>query len=107
MLRQTSAAVFLYKYIYSMIERGVEIDGYIYHPDYDGEQIPVIEKRESVSILKRIVLSPGDLFDLNFCNNVEVRLSRLLNVWNLKLKFYNLSLLKIIYGVLGWQWTIC
>ena len=78
-----------------MIERGVEIDGYIYHPDYNGEQIPVvIEERENVSILKRIVLSTGDLFDLNFRNNVEVRLSRLLNVWNLKLKFYYFSLLK-------------
>ena len=45
-----------------MIERGVEIDGYIYHPDYNGEQIPVvIEERENVSILKRIVLSTGDL----------------------------------------------
>jgi hypothetical protein len=58
----------------------VEIDGYKYHPDYDGKQIPVFEERENVSIMKRIVLSPGDLFDLNFRNNVEVRLSKLLNV---------------------------
>lgn len=59
-----------------MIERGVEIDGYIYHPDYNGEQIPVvIEERENVSILKRIVLSTGDLIKKNlylFILNIRI-----------------------------------
>ena len=58
----------------------VEIDGYKYHPYYDGKQIPVVEEGENVSILKRIFLSAGDLIDLNFRDNVEVRLSKLLNV---------------------------
>ena len=70
----------IYTYILLYIMNEVEIDGYKYHPDYDGKQIPVFEERENVSIMKRIVLSPGDLFDLNFRNNVEVRLSKLLNV---------------------------
>jgi hypothetical protein len=85
-----------------MIENGVqEIDGYLYH-SYDDPNSPVIEEMEHVSILKRIVLSPGDLFDLHFRNNVEVRLSRLPNVWNLKHKLYYLSLFRIMHFVVGW-----
>jgi hypothetical protein len=67
--------------------REVEIDGYIYSYGEDNPSSTTEELGSNVQILKKIVLSPGAVFEYDFGNNVEVRPSKLRNVRkNLELK---------------------